>query len=453
MSLFLAFGNISLVDSKQPEGLYDFFSNALDIKIEFAQALAYTQSECDYNHTCDSGQTPIERIGVIGTPPSNPPPQPSYPEPPFGGNEPPDNGGGGSNEPGNQNQNTAASTVPLNGETVADLLAVTKQMNLAFKNALLTSNLTPQARAFLTKVVAQSDRLLSKLNSTAQITNHLINYELALAGSEFLSLMAGLAAGGATGAAFTAASAALGVSGGVVVFVGAAAAVGVGFLASYYAENYLDKYIPYILDVMRDNYNITITQVYNEVPPFERWPCIVAGTCQIPPLIVDSDSNGISLRRPKESPAFFELNGDGIKDHVSLPTGGNFLVFYDINNNGYLDDIRELMLSRLSNKGGASDLDGLEMLDSNNDGKVDHLDDHYYKLHIFNDVNNDGIIAENETQPASGINLSFDLHRKEKYISVDNAVIANEIKVTLDGSDGKKRKLKAYDVFVDAFVN
>ena len=120
------------------------------------------------------------------------------------------------------------------------------------------------------------------------------------------------------------------------------------------------------------------------------------------------------------SPLAIDLNGDGVHT-ISLDNSNSTFsirkleqfeksgwlspqdgfIAIDSNNNGRIDDINELFGGRLG-EGFAK----LALLDTNQDGLINQLDDYFDKLLIWQDVNGDGISQPLELHTLSSLSIS-----------------------------------------------
>lgn len=88
------------------------------------------------------------------------------------------------------------------------------------------------------------------------------------------------------------------------------------------------------------------------------------------PLVLDMAGNGFStsgLTRP----VLFDLDGDGRRDQISVPTGDDALLAWDRNGNGHIDNGRELFGDQ---HGAANGFAELSKFDDNKDGRIDAAD-------------------------------------------------------------------------------
>lgn len=108
------------------------------------------------------------------------------------------------------------------------------------------------------------------------------------------------------------------------------------------------------------------------------------------PIVLDMDGDGIVELTPVDaSTAFYDLDGDGWREHRGWAGGGDGLLALDANGDGFITGRDEL--SFLGYKEGArTDLEGLVAFDSNNDGKLSALDEHWGRFKVWIDADADG---------------------------------------------------------------
>lgn len=88
------------------------------------------------------------------------------------------------------------------------------------------------------------------------------------------------------------------------------------------------------------------------------------------PLVLDIAGNGFSTSGLSR-PVLFDLDGDGRRDQISVPTGDDALLAWDRNGNGRIDNGRELFGDQ---HGAANGFAELGKFDDNQDGRIDAAD-------------------------------------------------------------------------------
>lgn len=343
----------------------------------------------------------------------------------------------------------------LSGETVADIVSSVSSLKTLISHALLEVELSAAMKLKLNIALDQANRLISRLSAGGQISYHLINKEWGYAGSEL--------------AVFLAATA---ITAGVAVYsVPAAIAVGVigSFIGFPELEEYLDEQfrawnsegISRLQTVSTSSFDIIdflleankvfkLPSIYNgdpntdfceNLPPYKREQI---EECSMMPIIIDLDSNGVDFLPIKDSKVYFDINSDGILDHVSWPTKGNGVLFADWNGNG-LDRPEEFIFSTYSPYKKANDLEGFSLFDYDNNGVINKEDKIYNKLYIWDDLNSDGTPDFSEITPVNEIIKEFNLHRNIHYFK-NKKVNNNKIDVEFLSVDYSDKPIKSYSV-------
>lgn len=97
------------------------------------------------------------------------------------------------------------------------------------------------------------------------------------------------------------------------------------------------------------------------------------------PLVLDLASNGFSTSGLDRTVSF-DLNADGRRDQISVPTGDDALLALDRNGNGRIDDGRELFGDQ---HGAANGFAELAKYDDNRDGRLDIQDAIFQRLALL----------------------------------------------------------------------
>ena len=97
------------------------------------------------------------------------------------------------------------------------------------------------------------------------------------------------------------------------------------------------------------------------------------------PLILDLAGTGVTTTGVADGVSF-DLDGDGRREQVSFATGGSWMLALDRNDNGRIDDGRELFGDQ---NGAAHGFAELARYDDNADGVIDASDEVYAKLQLL----------------------------------------------------------------------
>ena len=139
-----------------------------------------------------------------------------------------------------------------------------------------------------------------------------------------------------------------------------------------------------------------------------------SGGCS--PIVIDLGNNGINLGRAGVG-VYFDVNADGLRDHVQwVRRGGDegFLAI-DRSGNGLIDDGAELFgvgtPMILENRNAPNGFVGLAQYDSrqlggNDDGRITDADAIWPQLRVWLDVNADGVSTGNEMRTLRNVGLT-----------------------------------------------
>jgi lysozyme family protein len=126
------------------------------------------------------------------------------------------------------------------------------------------------------------------------------------------------------------------------------------------------------------------------------------GSAAIPtrrdPAVVDIDGDGIETTNVKDG-AYFDHDGNGFAEQTGWAGADDGLLVMDRNNDGIINDGRELFGDQtiLSNGQRASNgFQALSELDSNKDGKIDAADTAFANLKVWQDTDGDGYSTSDE---------------------------------------------------------
>ncbi|WP_154571376.1 hypothetical protein [Campylobacter portucalensis] len=135
------------------------------------------------------------------------------------------------------------------------------------------------------------------------------------------------------------------------------------------------------------------------------------------PLVLDLNNDSkISIINRDDSNSYFNHNADNVKFKTSWIGKDDGILVFDKNNNGLIDNGNELFgnFTEISNsqtlnnpnnqtsnlnsqtKFAINGYHALSLQDSNNDGKIDTLDENFSNLKIWQDLNEDGISQSDE---------------------------------------------------------
>ncbi|MGF6097933.1 hypothetical protein [Pseudomonas sp. 18175] len=129
-----------------------------------------------------------------------------------------------------------------------------------------------------------------------------------------------------------------------------------------------------------------------------RMKCALEG--KVDPLILDLVGEGVKLTSVFESPVQFDMKHDGQKVQTGWSGNGEGIVVMDLNKNGTIDDISELLSEYFGAAQGSPEsasiktfenaFYALRSLDSNNDSVFDRQDAAWAEVKVWIDANHDG---------------------------------------------------------------
>lgn len=122
------------------------------------------------------------------------------------------------------------------------------------------------------------------------------------------------------------------------------------------------------------------------------------------PLVLDLDGQGISTTGIDQGFSF-DLTGDGVREQVSFVAGDNGFLALDRNNNGTIDDGRELFGDQ---HGAANGFEELARFDDHQDGVINAEDSVFERLRLFRmDANGQQQLNTLEQAGITAIHLDY----------------------------------------------
>ncbi len=146
------------------------------------------------------------------------------------------------------------------------------------------------------------------------------------------------------------------------------------------------------------------------------------------PVILDLDGDGVEITFGSDG-ATFDMDGDGYLEQTSWAAADDGFLVIDLaadgsvgNGDGIIDQAEEIAFSLWTDTPDATDLqalaeathaDGTKIFDSNDDGILDANDTIWGHLHVWQDLDQDGVTDEGELRTLAdwgitSINLSYD---------------------------------------------
>ncbi|MGE8344186.1 MAG: Hemolysin [Pseudomonas helleri] len=152
----------------------------------------------------------------------------------------------------------------------------------------------------------------------------------------------------------------------------------------------------------RANVDISLERVgnleYISPEQISRMKCLLQN--KIDPLILDLKGGGVKLTSAQVSPVLFDMNNNGQMIQTGWTRKEEGIVVVDLDNNGKIDNISELMSEYFGADQGSSEapsertfdnsFSALRSLDSNKDLLFDNKDDSWDEVKVWVDANQDG---------------------------------------------------------------
>ena len=165
-----------------------------------------------------------------------------------------------------------------------------------------------------------------------------------------------------------------------------------------------------------------------------------AETARYDPIVIDLNKNS---KISSENKAYFDLDNDGFAEKSEWIEKEDGFLVRDIDNNGKIDNISELIGDKQLLSNGELSKNGLEVLkdmDTNKDGYLDANDDGFSSLKVWIDSNGNGLTDEGELKTLEELDIKrFNLNES---ISKDFIIGSTEF------NDGSTTQIG--DLFFDA---
>jgi hypothetical protein len=183
------------------------------------------------------------------------------------------------------------------------------------------------------------------------------------------------------------------------------------------------------------------------------------------PLVLDFSGEKMIRTLPvAHSGVEFDLDADGTKEQVGwIASNSSALLTVDLNNNGRVDDGRELFgdATLLSSTEKASNgFEALAHYDANSDGRIDSRDPVFQKLKLWFDRNGNGRSEANElvtlnSKKVKWISVTGQAIPRSEALQHVDALVPNDVRLgaTFAADGCPKGICKLYDIFFGAVNN
>jgi len=113
------------------------------------------------------------------------------------------------------------------------------------------------------------------------------------------------------------------------------------------------------------------------------------------PVAIDIDRDGLEFVGLDDSNVFFDINGDGWREHIAWTDRDDGLLAFDKDGDGVIDRHDEISFAGYK-EGAHTDLEGLQAFDSDGDGKLTANDSDWAKFGVWQDKNLNGVTDAGE---------------------------------------------------------
>ncbi len=157
------------------------------------------------------------------------------------------------------------------------------------------------------------------------------------------------------------------------------------------------------------------------------------------PIALDLDGDGIELIQQSDSNAWFDVKGDGFKNHIGWLGPDDGFLTIDINADGKISQSQELSIALWTDNPNDTDLEAMAtVFDSNHDGVFDQSDARFADFRVWKDLNGDAVTDDGElkTLTNAGIRaIRLDI-AKTNWSAGGNAIYGFSSYSKSDGSTG-----------------
>lgn len=116
--------------------------------------------------------------------------------------------------------------------------------------------------------------------------------------------------------------------------------------------------------------------------------------CFDDPMVLDLDGDGIELTALSESVAYFDIDGDGVRERTAWTAPDDGFLAMDRDGNGSINGVGELFAYNAQD--GLSGFEKLALLDTNDDGQITSADTAWADLRIWQDRDGNGVSSDGE---------------------------------------------------------
>lgn len=126
------------------------------------------------------------------------------------------------------------------------------------------------------------------------------------------------------------------------------------------------------------------------------------------PLVLDLNNNSVTSTSVYETQVYFDLDGDGFREHCGWVESGDGLLALDLDQSGGIENGRELFGNYTADSNGTYAQHGFAALaryDANGDGVMNANDSIFSSLRVWIDANSDGVSQSGELHSLASQNI------------------------------------------------
>lgn len=123
------------------------------------------------------------------------------------------------------------------------------------------------------------------------------------------------------------------------------------------------------------------------------------------PVALDLDGNGLQFVNLDNSNVYFDVNGDGWREHIAWVAPEDGLLALDLEGDGVIDRIEEISFVAYQ-PGARTDLEGLRAFDTDGNGVLDRLGARWGEFGVWQDRDSDGISDAGEFQSLDAMGIT-----------------------------------------------
>jgi LysM repeat protein len=125
----------------------------------------------------------------------------------------------------------------------------------------------------------------------------------------------------------------------------------------------------------------------------------------IPPVILDLNGDGVHFSSLQNSNVAFDANRDGINDKMAWAGNDDGVLVWDKDHNYQISDASEFSFQTLK-AGAQTDLEGLQVLDTNGNGLLDAGDAKFAEFAVWQDANGNGVNDASEFKTLTELGIA-----------------------------------------------